>query len=81
MTTAPELTDEAKVQEFARKAIPDLAGGTATIPAVLGDRLGLFALAGGPATSTELAGRAGEMCLEDASRRCARSTSTTTFAR
>jgi SAM-dependent methyltransferase len=47
-------------EEFAGRALMDLAGTMATLMCVAGDRLGLFAhLAGAPATSAELAERAG----------------------
>ncbi len=60
MTTKTAIDPE-RVQNFAGKALGDLAGTMATVLAILGDRLGLFkALANaGPATSAELAERAG----------------------
>ena len=60
MTTETAIDPE-RVQDFAGKTLGDLAGTMATVLAILGDRLGLFkALAkAGPATSVELAERAG----------------------
>jgi len=60
MATTTVLEQE-KVEAFAGKVIGDFAGTMATVLSVLGDRLGLFAALaeGGPATSTELAQRAG----------------------
>jgi 2-polyprenyl-3-methyl-5-hydroxy-6-metoxy-1,4-benzoquinol methylase len=60
MTTDIAIDPE-RVQDFAGKVLGDLAGTMATVLAILGDRLGLFdALAkAGPATSAELAERAG----------------------
>jgi len=60
MTTETAIDPE-RVQNFAGKALGDLAGTMATVLAILGDRLGLFeALAkAGPATSAELAERRG----------------------
>jgi SAM-dependent methyltransferase len=58
MTTAQ--IDQSKLDAFMGKALTDLSGTTATVLAFLGDRLGLFrALADAPATSDELAARAG----------------------
>jgi 2-polyprenyl-3-methyl-5-hydroxy-6-metoxy-1,4-benzoquinol methylase len=59
MTTA--TVDHARAEEFLGQVIGDFAGAMTTIQTVIGDRLGLFAeLAGnGPATSDELAARAG----------------------
>ena len=56
----PAAIDEAKLHAFAMKMLGDL-GGAMSVPTVrLGFRLGLFdALAAGPATSAELARRAG----------------------
>jgi SAM-dependent methyltransferase len=52
--------DEAKVEAFMGKVIGDYSGAMMTIYCALGDRLGLFKkLAEGPATSGELAKRAG----------------------
>jgi 2-polyprenyl-3-methyl-5-hydroxy-6-metoxy-1,4-benzoquinol methylase len=53
--------DQAKTDAFLGKVLTDTSGMTATVMAGIGDRLGLFkALAShGPATSTELAERAG----------------------
>jgi SAM-dependent methyltransferase len=58
---ATEAVDEAKVEEFTFKAIGDFAGAMTMFQCAVGDRLGLFkTLAdGGPATSDELAERAG----------------------
>lgn len=60
MTTASTIDSE-KVQAFVGKVLNDSSATFATTLAALGDRLGLFkALAtGGPATSTDLASRAG----------------------
>ena len=60
MTTQTTIDPE-RVQTFAGKVLGDLAGTMATVLAILGDRLGLFAALadGGPATSAELAERAG----------------------
>ena len=60
MTTETAIDPE-RTQDFAGKVLGDLAGTMATVLAILGDRLGLFdALAmAGPATSFELAERAG----------------------
>jgi len=59
--TTHTAVDIERVQGFAGKVLGDLAGTMATVLAILGDRLGLFdALAeAGPATSAELAERAG----------------------
>ncbi len=56
-----EALDQSHVEAFAGKALGDMAGLMTTLFCVVGDRLGLFAsLAhGGPATSEELASRAG----------------------
>ena len=53
--------DMAKAGAFMNKMISDMSGAVASIMCTIGDRLGLFkALAGaGPATSGELAARAG----------------------
>jgi SAM-dependent methyltransferase len=52
--------DEAKVEAFMGKVIGDFSGAMMTMYCALGDRLGLFkTLAGGAATSAELAKRAG----------------------
>ena len=60
MTTETAIDPE-RVQNFAGKALGDLAGTMATVLAILGDRLGLFEAltTAGPATSAELAERAG----------------------
>lgn len=61
MTTeaAPAL-DEAKVEEFAGRLFETFTSGTLTLMIDVGHRTGLFeAAAAGPATSTELAERAG----------------------
>ena len=59
--TTQTAVDAERVQTFAGKVLGDLAGTMATVLAILGDRLGLFAALadGGPATSAELAARAG----------------------
>jgi len=59
-TTAPAL-DQARLDAFMARAIGDFAGTMTTISCILGDRLGLFAALAqeGPATSDELAERAG----------------------
>ena len=56
-----ETVDDTAVEAFAGKALGDMAGMMTTLFCVVGDRLGLFkALAdGGPATSEQLAARAG----------------------
>src|SRR5918912_4035475 len=56
-----QTVDQAKVEEFAEKAVGDFSGMMAVALCHIGDRLGLFkALAhGGPATAAELAERAG----------------------
>ena len=61
MTTTSPAIDFEKVQAFVGKVLNDSSATFATTLAALGDRLGLFkALAdGGPATSAELASRAG----------------------
>ena len=52
--------DEARVEEFLGRAIGDVSGAMVTAFCALGDRLGLFkALAGGAATSEELAAGTG----------------------
>ena len=54
------LIDQGKLDAFMSKALTDLSGTTATVLAFLGDRLGLFrALDAAPATSEQLAARAG----------------------
>ena len=60
MTTQPSV-DQAKLDAFLGKVLGDLSGTTSTAMCVLGDRLGLFKdlAANGPATSGELAARAG----------------------
>jgi len=60
MGTQPQI-DEAKLGVFMGKVVGDLGGATATIMGMIGDRLGLFKdlAANGPATSAELASRAG----------------------
>ena len=56
---APAI-DEAKVEAFMEKVMGDYSGAMMTMQCALGDRLGLFKkLAEGPATSVELAKRAG----------------------
>jgi SAM-dependent methyltransferase len=61
MMNTQTAIDPERVQTFAASVLGDLAGTMATVLSILGDRLGLFgALAqGGPATSSELAERAG----------------------
>jgi SAM-dependent methyltransferase len=61
VTTIQAPVDEAAVGAFMQRTMGDAAGMMAAALAMLGDRLGLFtALAeGGPATSAELASRAG----------------------
>ena len=57
MTTA---IDQTAVEEFAGRAIGDVAGTMTTVFCALGDKLGLFkALAEGPATAAQLAERGG----------------------
>lgn len=59
MTTALHPPDQAAVEEFAGRALGDVAGAMATILCAVGDKLGLFAaLEGAPATAAELAKRA-----------------------
>ena len=60
MVTGQHL-DEAKVKEFADKAFGDLSGMWTVALCYVGDRLGLFRdlHENGPATASELAGRAG----------------------
>ncbi|MGH2760355.1 MAG: class I SAM-dependent methyltransferase [Actinomycetota bacterium] len=61
MTTDAPAVDEAKVGEFLGKALTDMAGAMTVLQCAIGDRLGLFKdlAAHGPATSDELAQRAG----------------------
>jgi 2-polyprenyl-3-methyl-5-hydroxy-6-metoxy-1,4-benzoquinol methylase len=55
----PEI-DEARVEEFAGRIVTDLSAATVSTLAAIGDSVGLWrALAGGPATSHELAARTG----------------------
>src|SRR5262245_66517044 len=60
-TTATATLDTAKVEAFVGKVLNDSSATFVTTLAAFGDRLGLFkSLAtGGPATSAELASRAG----------------------
>lgn len=60
MATQPSI-DQAKMEEFMHKVVGDLSGTLVTTMCVLGDRLGLFKdlASNGPATSAELATRAG----------------------
>jgi 2-polyprenyl-3-methyl-5-hydroxy-6-metoxy-1,4-benzoquinol methylase len=60
-TDSAPAVDEAKVEEFAGKLLTDFSATTTTILAAIGDRLGLWKVLAvqGPATSTELAERAG----------------------
>jgi SAM-dependent methyltransferase len=56
----PPHFDPARAGAFAGKLMGDLSGAMTALVCALGDRLGLFgALAAGPATPAELAGRAG----------------------
>jgi 2-polyprenyl-3-methyl-5-hydroxy-6-metoxy-1,4-benzoquinol methylase len=57
----PQAVDETKLDEFMGKLIGDFGGTMATLIASIGDRLGLFKRLAeqGPATSAELADRAG----------------------
>ncbi len=61
MTVVEQQVDDAKVEEFVGKALGDMSSLTTVLLAGIGDRLGLFReLAdNGPATSEELARRAG----------------------
>lgn len=56
-----ETVDQERADAFMGKALGDLSGATTVLLCILGDRLGLFTTlaAGGPATSDELAQRAG----------------------
>ncbi len=60
MTTQP-ITDQAKAEAFVEKVLDDTSGLTVTVLAAIGDRLGLFKdlATNGPATSAQLAARAG----------------------
>jgi 2-polyprenyl-3-methyl-5-hydroxy-6-metoxy-1,4-benzoquinol methylase len=60
-THAPATVDPAKVEAFVGKVLGDSAGLTTTLIAAIGDRLGLYKdlAKNGPATSAELAARAG----------------------
>ena len=60
MTTPPRM-DVAKLEAFTQKILADLSGASASVLGIIGDRLGLFKelASNGPATSEELAGRAG----------------------
>ena len=60
-TTTDRTVDEAKVEAFVGRVLADTSAGMITILCALGDRLGLFRdlAAKGPATSAELAARAG----------------------
>ncbi len=59
--TAEAAIDQARLEAFVGKALGDTSGLMTTVLAAIGDRLGLFKelAAHGPATSAELAGRAG----------------------
>jgi 2-polyprenyl-3-methyl-5-hydroxy-6-metoxy-1,4-benzoquinol methylase len=58
--TATQAIDEAKVEAFVGRALGDLGGAMTSLFCALGDRLGLLeALAGGSASSDELAARLG----------------------
>src|SRR5690242_21379287 len=61
VSAPPPQVDEAKLEEFMGKLIGDFGGTMATMTAALGERLGLFRNLAeeGPATSEELAARAG----------------------
>lgn len=61
MTVTQPAIDEQAVEEFAGRVVADVAATTTTALTAIGDKLGLWrALAdGGPATSAELAARAG----------------------
>ena len=61
MTVVEQQVDESKVEEFVGKALGDMGGLTTTLLAGIGDKLGLFRdlAENGPATSEELARRAG----------------------
>jgi hypothetical protein len=61
MTMGAAAIDYERVREFAAKVVADLAGVSASVLTIIGDRLGLFRALdeGGPASSTELAERAG----------------------
>lgn len=60
MATLPKI-DSAKQEAFVHKVLADTSGALVTMLAILGDRLGLFKdlAEKGPATSAELAARAG----------------------
>jgi SAM-dependent methyltransferase len=58
--TTQQSVDQTKTEAFVGKVLSDSSGMTTTILASMGDRLGLFKqLAQGPATSVQLANRAG----------------------
>src|SRR5512144_1928655 len=61
MVMSAAAIDSERVRRFAGKVTGDLAGLSASVLAIIGDRLGLFRALdeGGPATSAELAARAG----------------------
>ncbi len=61
MTVEPAELDAAKVEAFVGKVVGDFSGTMATLMAAVGDKLGLFRTLAesGPATSEELADRAG----------------------
>jgi Methyltransferase domain/Rv2258c-like winged HTH domain len=61
MMMSSTAIDYERVRHFAGKVMGDLAGVSASLLAIIGDRLGLFRALdeGGPATSAELAERAG----------------------
>ena len=61
MATQEQGIDEAKVEAFMGKVIGDFSGAMSTVLTAVGDKLGLFAelAENGPATSEELAERAG----------------------
>src|ERR1700752_652186 len=59
--TGGTIMDENRAQEFTGRVLTDTAAAATVVMAALGDRLGLFRqlAQAGPATSGELAGRAG----------------------
>lgn len=59
--TTPETVDQERSEAFTGQVFTDLVGFANTVLSSIGDRLGLFRelAAGGPATSAELAARAG----------------------
>ena len=61
MTAETQALDQTKVEQFMGKTLGDAAGLFASVMAIVGDRLGLFAALAdcGPASAAELAERAG----------------------